>query len=169
MSIIIVMEDQIIAEQIDVIVVGDRKYEFMALMLEREFEFDQQKKKRSHQSYLDLLCRFIPGNLVFKQPSKVISVARSSNGIAKFTKIILTDSFWLHIHFFVQDNKLLDPFLFDANRGEISICIIAASHCIDLTQAKAYLYQRSPQIRGLDYEKIAQRDQTAVVKPETVI
>jgi hypothetical protein len=35
MSIIIVMEDQIIAEQIDVIVVGDRKYEFMALMLER--------------------------------------------------------------------------------------------------------------------------------------
>lgn len=40
MSIIIVMEDQIIAEQIDVIVVGDRKYEFMALMLEREFEFD---------------------------------------------------------------------------------------------------------------------------------
>jgi hypothetical protein len=66
MSIIIVMEDQIIAEQIDVIVVGDRKYEFMALMLEREFEFDEQKKKRNHQSYLDLLCRFIPGNVVFK-------------------------------------------------------------------------------------------------------
>ena len=66
MSIIIVMEDQIIAEQIDVIVVGDRKYEFMALMLEREFEFDEQKKKRSHQSYLDLLRKFIPGNVVFK-------------------------------------------------------------------------------------------------------
>ena len=96
-------------------------------------------------------------------------MVRSSNGIAKFTKIILTDSFWLHIHFFVQDNKLFDPFLFDANRGDISICIVAASHCVDLTQAKSYLHQRTPQIRGLDYEKITLRDQTAVVKAESVI
>ncbi len=34
------MEDQIIIEQIDVIVIGDRKYDLMSLMLERELAIE---------------------------------------------------------------------------------------------------------------------------------
>jgi hypothetical protein len=33
------MEDQIITEQIDVIVIGDRKYELMSLMLDQDLPF----------------------------------------------------------------------------------------------------------------------------------
>jgi hypothetical protein len=46
------MEDQIITEQIDVIVIGDRKYELMSFMLEQELPFEEQRKKRTHQNYL---------------------------------------------------------------------------------------------------------------------
>jgi hypothetical protein len=105
---------------------------------------------------------------VIKEPTRVVPTSRSSNGISKFTKIVLTDSFWLHIHFFVHDNKLFDPFLFDANRGNISICIIAASENIDLTETKAYLHQNNPQARSPNFE-IVLRDQAALVKPESVI
>lgn len=142
------MEDQIITEQIDVIVIGDRKYELMNLMLEQEFAFEEQRKKRTHQNYLELLGRLVAGNIVIKEPNKSTVTPRSNNGITKFTKIVLTDSFWLHIHFFVHDSKLFDPFLFDACRGNITICIIAASENIDLTETKAYLHQSSPQIRS---------------------
>jgi hypothetical protein len=81
---------------------------------------------------------------------------------------VLTDSFWLHLHFFVQDSKLFDPFLFDAVRGNISICIIAASENVDLTETKAYLHQSSPQVRSPHFEVVL-RDQTALVKPDAVI
>jgi hypothetical protein len=46
------MEDQIITEQIDVVVVGDRKQELVALMLERELLLESAKKRHTHQKYL---------------------------------------------------------------------------------------------------------------------
>ncbi len=95
--------------------------------------------------------RLVAGNKVIKEPPRTTITPQSSNGISKFTKIVLTDSFWLHLHFFVQDSKLFDPFLFDAVRGNISICIIAASENVDLNETKAYLHQSSPQVRSPNF------------------
>ena len=67
--------------------------------------------------------------------------ASIKGGPFKFTKVILTDSFWLHIHFFIHDNKIFDPFVSQACRGLVNICIIASSEGIDLTATKAYLHQ----------------------------
>jgi hypothetical protein len=81
----------------------------------------------------------------------------------KFTKVLLTDSFWLHLHFFVHDNKVFDPFVSQACRGPVSICIIAASSGVDLTSTKAYLHQPI-MARPLE----TGREATSV-RPETVV
>lgn len=82
---------------------------------------------------------------------------------SKFTKVILTNSFWLHIHFFVQDNKVFDPFVSQACRGSVSICIIAASEGTDLTASKAYLLQQTTS-KSLDMAK-----EGGIVRPETIV
>lgn len=46
------MEDQIITEQIDVIVIGDRKLELVSLMLEKDLLTEEPKRKHTHQKYL---------------------------------------------------------------------------------------------------------------------
>ena len=108
------------------IVIGDRRYELINFMLEKDFQLEDQHKKRTTCNYKELLSQMINQNTIVKQPNKWIP-APKYNGISKFTKIILTESFWLHIHFFIHDNKLFDPFIFDSNKGNISICIIAAT------------------------------------------
>lgn len=80
----------------------------------------------------------------------------------KFTKVVLTNSFWLHIHFFVHDNKIFDPFISQSCRGSVSICIIASSDT-DLTAAKAYLLQQTS-IRPLQVPK-----KGGIVPPERII
>jgi len=127
------------------VVIGNRKYELMNLMLDQDYALEEHKRKRSHTSYV------------------------RSNSISKFTKIILTESFWLHLHFFVHDNKIFDPFVFDANKGSISICIIAAAENLDLTETKAYLLQTNPHIAAQRLPELHLKDQTSTVKPETVI
>ena len=84
-------------------------------------------------------------------------------GPLKFTKVILTDYFWLHIHFFVHDNKIFDPFVSQACRGNVNICIIAASEGIDLTATKTYLHQSSI-VKPLENMK-----EGSAVRPETVV
>jgi hypothetical protein len=148
-----------------VVVVGNRRYELMNLMLDQDCALEEHKRKRSHSSYLALLSRLIGRGAVVRESSKV--VGRNSS-ISKFTKIILTESFWLHLHFFVQDNKIFDPFLFEANKATISICIVAAAENLDLTESKAYLLQTSPHI-AQHLSELPCKDQGSVVKPETVI
>lgn len=53
------MEDQIITEQIDVIVVGDRKIELINLMLEQDLPLEEHKRKRTHTHYLEILGKLI--------------------------------------------------------------------------------------------------------------
>ena len=117
------IDDQIITEQIDIIVIGDKKHELVSLMLERELFHDDIKHKHQHFKYLELLGKLVGTPNV---PESNINV-EPLNGPYKFTKVILTDSFWLHLHFFVHDNKVFDPFVSLACRGAINICIIASS------------------------------------------
>lgn len=58
------MEDQIITEQIDVIVVGDRMYELINLMINQELVIKEQRKKRTHSNYLEILSKMITGSTV---------------------------------------------------------------------------------------------------------
>lgn len=149
-------------------VIGNRKYELMNLMLDQDYALEEHKRKRSHTSYLGLLSKLINRGAAVRESSKVMGAVRS-NSISKFTKIILTESFWLHLHFFVHDNKIFDPFVFDANKGSISICIIAAAENLDLTETKAYLLQTNPHIAAQRLPELHLKDQTSTVKPETVI
>jgi hypothetical protein len=164
------MEDQIITEQIDVIVVGERRHELMGLMLEQELAVQEEKKKRTHSQYLELLGKLVGRSGTAEEGGRAVAVGRG--GVEKFTKVILTDSFWLHLHFFVHDNRIFDPFTFDANRNNISICILAAAHHSDLTDAKAYLHQpyhHQPHQHSLPALASPPRDHQLTVKPETVI
>ena len=81
------------------------------------------KRKLAHQKYLDILGKLVGEPIV---PESQKSTATRSYP-KKFTKVILTESFWLHIHFFVHDNKIFDPFVSQSCRGSVGICIIAAS------------------------------------------
>lgn len=94
----------------------------------------------------------------------VIPESSSSNFPLKFTKVILTNTFWFHIHFFVHDNKVFDPFVSQACRGSINICIIAASEGTDLTATKAYLLQQSIS-RPLENTI----KDGGIVRPETIV
>jgi hypothetical protein len=69
----------------------------------------------------------------------------------------------LHIHFFIHDNKIFDPFVSQACRGSINICIIASSEGTDLTASKAYLHQSAP---GKPVESVREG---RIVRPETVV
>lgn len=80
------MEDQIITEQIDVVVIGDRKQELVALMLERDLVEEETKRKHSHQKYLEVLGRLV-GHPTVPEESKT---TWPREGPLKFTKVILT-------------------------------------------------------------------------------
>jgi hypothetical protein len=140
----------------------------MKLMLDQDIILDEQKRKRTHTTYLTLLSQLIKRPAAVRESNKSTSTNVNSSGISKFTKIILTESFWLHLHFFVHGNKIFDPFLFEANRGNISVCIVAAAENADLTETKAYLLQSSPPI-GRPLGEMQGKDTGNVVKPETVI
>lgn len=142
------MEDQIITEQIDVVVIGDRKYELVSLMLEKELLMEETKQKHTHHKYLELLHKLVGDPMIPESSKNPFGTTTP----AKFTKVILTNSFWLHIHFFVQDNKVFDPFVSQACKGPVNICIIAASEGTDLTASKAYLLQQST-TKALDSRK----------------
>lgn len=92
-------------------------------MLDREWLPHDATKKHTHQKYLELLGKLV-GEPTIPESDKNTYL---QGGPLKFTKVILTDSFWLHIHFFVHDNKIFDPFVSQACRGNVNICIIAAS------------------------------------------
>lgn len=59
--------------------------------------------------------------------------------IAIYTKQIVTDSFWVHIHFFLHDNRILDPILSEITRGGIKICLIACDESADTNEFRKYL------------------------------
>lgn len=126
------------------VVVGDRKLELVSQMLDQELQRQSPKRKHTHIKYLEYLSRLVGSPIIPEQPKSLLS--RGSP--AKFTKVLLTNSFWLHLHFFVHDNKIFDPFVSQACRGPVSICIIAASSSVDLTATKAYLHQPNP-VRSL--------------------
>ena len=109
--------------------------------------------------YLELLGKLVGTPNV---PESTTNVCQQ-NGPYKFTKVILTDSFWLHLHFFVHDNKVFDPFVSQACRGAVNICIIASSEGIDLTSTKAYLHQSS---LSKPLENVREG---RMVRPETVV
>lgn len=166
------MKEHLIAEQIDVIVTGDMRLELLSLMLDRPLpQQPSQMSKNNRPSYLEALKKLLRSQDQAKDtilPSKTTS----TNGlIIKKTKIILTQSFWLHIHFFVQDNRLFDPFIFDANKGGITICILAGEEHANLTEAKNYLLHQNNGIVSRDSTFLngATRDQNAMIKPETII
>jgi len=119
-------------------------------------------------NYLELLSQMITQKTIVKQPNKCIPSVKY-NGISKFTKIILTESFWLHIHFFVHDNKIFDPFIFDFNKGNITICIIAASETIDLTGTKQYLHQNVQTSSNMNYAFDNNHLSSMIFKPENLI
>lgn len=105
-------------------------------MLAKDLLPEEPKHTHTHQKYLELLGNLVGDPMIPESSKKNYG----SSTPYKFTKVILTNSFWLHIHFFVHDNKIFDPFVSQACRGPVSICIIAASET-DLTATKAYLLQ----------------------------
>ena len=112
-----------------------------------------------HHKYLDVLGRLIGNSIVPETQKSTVNRGYPK----KFTKVILTDSFWLHIHFFVHDNKIFDPFISQSCRGPVSICIIASSEGIDLNSAKNYLHQ-SNVTRPLEIAR-----EGGLVRPEMIV
>lgn len=58
------MEDHIITEQIDVVVIGDRKMDLVALMLDRDLMAEEPKRRHPHQKYLELLGKLVGAPLI---------------------------------------------------------------------------------------------------------
>jgi hypothetical protein len=141
----------------------------MSLMLERELNVKEEKDRKNKSIYLDLLGKLIGIGAAIHQSGASKSVTYRKSSISKFTKTILTQSFWLHIHFFVHDNKIFDPFIFESTKGNISICILAYGESVDITDIKGYLHHpinNSPIQVAPDY---INREASGIVKPEIAI